>query len=81
MSAQTAFQRGVEPLIELLLPGKEDAVLSFEPDPGLVERIELLASRCTEGELTSDERAEYESYVRADMFIAALRQKAPRARR
>ena len=66
--------------MELLLPGKEETVLSYKPDAALVERIDLLASRCTEGELTPEEREEYEGYVRADMFIAILRRKAERMR-
>ena len=78
MSHQTAFQRGVVPMMDILLPGREDAVLSFKPDAALVERIDLLASRCTEGELTPEEREEYEGYVRADMFIAILRKQAER---
>ena len=80
MTKQTAFQRGIEPLIELLIDGKEDVVLSFKPDPALVERIEQLASRCTEGELTAEEREEYEGYVRANTFLGILYGKAERMR-
>ena len=58
--------------MQLLLPGKEETVLSFKADPALVEQIDLLASRCTEGELTPDEREDYEGDVRANTFIAIL---------
>jgi hypothetical protein len=71
-----AFHRGVDPLLHLLLPGKEEAVLAVEPDPGLRERIEQLASKSTEGELTSDEREEYEGYVRANKLLALFRREA-----
>ena len=40
MSAQSAFQRGVSPLLQLLLPGREDAVLSVQTDQSLRERID-----------------------------------------
>ena len=76
MSTQTAFHRGVHPLLQLLLPGKEEAVLAVQPDRALRERIEQLAAKSTEGELTAEERDEYEGYVRANKFVATLRREA-----
>jgi hypothetical protein len=76
MSAQAAFQRGVGPLLELLLPGREDAVLSVRTDQALRERIEELASKNTEGSLSTEERDEYAGYVRANKFVAVLRREA-----
>ena len=72
MSTQAAFQRGVSPLLQILLPGREDMVLSATADITLRERIEKLAAKSTEGELTEAERAEYEGYVRANKFVAVL---------
>lgn len=76
MSAQAAFQRGVGPLLSLLLPGREDAVLSVQADDSLSERIEELARKNTEGDLTAEEREEYAGYVRANKFVAVLRREA-----
>ena len=76
MSSQAAFQRGVGPLLSLLLPGREDAVLSVKADESLNERIEELATKNTEGSLTPDEREEYAGYVRANKFVAVLRREA-----
>ena len=76
MSAQTAFQRGVGPLLELLLPGREDAVLSAQTDLTLRTRIEELASKNTEDSLTPEESDEYAGYVRANKFVAVLRREA-----
>ncbi len=76
MSAQAAFQRGVHPLLQLLLPGKEDAVLAVQSDQPLRDRIEELAARNTEGLLTPEEREEYVGYVRANKFVAVLRREA-----
>lgn len=73
-----AFERGVGPLLEKILPGRLGEVLDFEPEPELRRRIEELASKSTEGELTPDERAEYEGYVRANQFLAILRREAVR---
>ena len=76
MSAQAAFHRGVQPLLQLLLPGREDAVLAAQPDQPLRERIEELAEKNTEGALTPEERDEYAGYVRANKFVAILRREA-----
>ena len=72
----TAFERGVRPLLKIVLPDKAEKVVNFRPDPALQARIEELASKSTEGELTEEEKAEYEGYVRANKFIAILRRQA-----
>ena len=72
----TAFERGVRPMLQLVLRDKADAVLNFRPDPGLQGRIEELATKSTEGELTDQERAEYKGYVQANKFIAILQRQA-----
>jgi hypothetical protein len=72
----TAFERGVRPILQIVLLDKADAVLNFRPDPALQDRIEELAAKSTEGELTDQERAEYEGYVRANKFIAILQRQA-----
>ncbi len=76
MSNRSAFQRGVGPLLRLLLAGKEDAVLAIAPDEALRKRIEALAAKSTEGELTDEERDEYAGYVQANKFVAVLRREA-----
>lgn len=77
MSADAvAFERGVSPLLEKLLPERLGDVLGFRPDPELQRRIDELAFKCTEGELTVEEKAEYEGYVRANKFVAVLRREA-----
>jgi hypothetical protein len=76
MSIQNAFHRGLAPVMQVLLHGREDLVLETRPDPALRERIDLLASKNTEGELTEHERAEFEGYVRANKFLAVLRREA-----
>lgn len=41
-------------------------------------RVEILADKCNEGELTAKERAEYEAYVQASTLIGILQAKARR---
>ena len=77
-SATSAFDRSVQPLLERLLLDRAEAVLDFRPDPALQDRIEVLARKSTEGELSDEERAEYEGYVRANRFIALLQRQARR---
>ena len=71
-----AFDRGVRPLMEIVLAGRADAIIRFRPDPQLEARIEELARKSTEGEHTDDERAEYAGYVRANKFVAILKRQA-----
>jgi len=77
MTPETAaFDRGIRPLLQMVLLDKADAVLSFRPEPELQDRIEELAAKSTEGKLTAEERAEYGGYVRANKFIAILKRQA-----
>jgi hypothetical protein len=77
-SEMAAFDRGVRPLMQILLTEKAEAVISFHADPGLQQRIDDLARRSTEGLLTESERPEYTGYVRANTFVAILQQHARR---
>jgi len=64
--------------MEIVLPGKRDAVIGFRADPQLQARIEELARKSTEGQLTEEERAEYSGFVRANKFVAILKRQASR---
>ena len=71
-----AFERGVRPVLQIVLPDKAAALLKFRPSAELQDRIEVLAGKSTEGALTEAERAEYEGYVRANKFVAVLQRLA-----
>ncbi len=77
-SETDAFQRGIGPMLQIVLPGKAEALAVLHPDAGLQERIEELAGKSTEGQLTEEEKAEYAGYVRADKFVAVLRRQVLR---
>jgi hypothetical protein len=77
--ARSAANRLLEPLARALTPGAARAVINFRADAVTQARISQLAEKCNEGELTPDERFEYEEYVRAIDFIAILQSKARRA--
>jgi uncharacterized protein YnzC (UPF0291/DUF896 family) len=63
-------------VLQIVLPEKAEAVLKFRPDPKLKARIEELAGKSTEGQLTETEKAEYAGYVRANKFVAILQRQA-----
>ena len=55
------------------------ALAGFHIDEKVQSRVDELATRCNEGRLTPDERAEYEAYVQASTLIGILQAKARRA--
>ena len=42
-----AFDRGVSPILQRILPGRVNVVLNFRPDPVLQQRVEELATKST----------------------------------
>jgi hypothetical protein len=72
----TAFDRGTDPVLQFFTIDQARSIVQYRGDPALQQRIEELAGRANEGELTPDERAEYEGYVRANKFMAILQAKA-----
>lgn len=77
-SEMAAFDRGGRPLMQVVLPEKAEAVIGFRADPELQERIEALAQKSTEGQLTEAERSKYVGYIRANKFVVILQQQARR---
>ena len=72
----TAFESALRPVLQIVLPDKAEALLKFRPSAPLLARIESLASKSTEGDLTEAEKSEYEGYVRANKFVAILQRQA-----
>ena len=52
--------------------------MAFRIDPQVLARIEVLGERANEGDLTADERSEYEALINAADIISILRLKARR---
>ncbi len=74
--ARVAFDRSVQPVLKLVPREKARQIVRFRPDPRLRARIEELADKSTEGQLSAEERSEYEGYVRANKFVAILQRQA-----
>ena len=54
------------------------SLLALRPDERTQARVEKLAEKCNEGQLTPEERSEYEAYVQASTLIGILQAKARR---
>jgi hypothetical protein len=72
-----SFDRSIDPVLDIILSvDKARTVVEYRADESLQRKIEELAGKCNEGELTEVERADYEGYVRANNFVAILQAKA-----
>lgn len=71
-----AFDRATDGVLQFFTRQQAQALVQYRGDESLRQRIQELAERNTEGELTDSELAEYEGYVRANKFIATLQAKA-----
>jgi hypothetical protein len=71
-----ALDRLVGTLSECLTPESARRLLALKVDPKLQDRVDYLAGRCSQGLLTSEERAEYGDYVTFGTFVAILKSKA-----
>ncbi len=75
-TANEGLDRLLDPLSEWLTPAAARRLVDFRADAATQARIEELATKCNEGELTAKERREYESFVRAIHLISILQSKA-----
>lgn len=71
-----AFERGTDPILQFFTVDQARGLVQYRGDAEMHNRIEELAAKANEGELTAEERAEYEGYVRANKFMAVLQAKA-----
>jgi hypothetical protein len=67
-----------EPLSRCLDAESAQRISEFRVDPEVQARVDVLAVKANQGELTGDERAEYEAFINASDFISILKLKARR---
>ena len=70
------LDRVLDPLRQNLTPDAARALVALRLDEAAQTRMEELASRNTEGQLTSQERMEYEAWVSACDLVTILQTKA-----
>jgi hypothetical protein len=78
MNRTTTLDRLVEPVVRILTPEVARALIQLRADPELQARMDELAEKCNEGQLTSEEREEYETSVRFANYLAIIQAKARR---
>jgi hypothetical protein len=66
----------LEPVSSSLNADAARRLIGLKADRKTQKRVAKLAAKCNEGELTADEREEYQIYVMAGEFIAILQAKA-----
>ncbi len=70
------LNRLLDPLGQLLSPEVARRLVDYRFDAKSQTRIDKLARKCNEGQLTDGERCKYETYVQTLDFIAILQAKA-----
>ncbi len=76
MSTTTILGRLLDPVASSLTPETAQQVVDFRADEQTQARIDELAERCNEGELTPEERREYDRYISAIDVVTVLQAKA-----
>ena len=74
--ANGILDRFLDPLSDCLTPAMARRLVSFRADSATQARVEELADKCSEGQLSPKERREYAAYVRAIHLISILQSKA-----
>ena len=70
------LDRWLDPVGRALNPDAARQLLDLRADDDTQRRVEELADRNTEGQLTEDERSEYQALVAASELVAVLQAKA-----
>jgi hypothetical protein len=78
METTAVIDRVFEPISRCLTPAVARRIVKLRADPKLDARIHELAEKANEGQLSTAERAEYDTYVRAIHFFTVLQSKARR---
>jgi len=66
----------LEPVARCFTPDVARQIIELRADPALQTRLDSLAGKANEGELTENDREQYEAYVEAIDIIAILQAKA-----
>jgi len=72
----SVLDRLLDPVSRCLTTESARALVELRTDPVAQERVAELAEKCNEGQLTPEERGEYETYVHVGNILAILQAKA-----
>ena len=68
----------LEPITRAFSRDVAEALVKLKASPSAQARISELAEKCNEGQITTEERREYETYVHVGNLIGILQAKARR---
>ena len=74
--ALDVFTESLAPVEDCLNSESAAALLDMPANPRIQERVDELAGKCNDGQLTPAERSEYEALIWADHFLGILQAKA-----
>ena len=75
-SIPAVLERLAAPVIRCLTPDVARELVKLHIDRKTQAHLDNMAEKCTDGRLTSEERAEYQTYVAAIDFLTILQIKA-----
>jgi hypothetical protein len=70
------LSRILDPIAECFTPEVARKVAEIKADPSVQQRIDELAEKANEGQLTESETAEYDAYIQAMDVLAVIQAKA-----
>jgi len=76
MGATHVLDRLLDPVGDFLTPEVARRLVAYRADAATQTRIDELAEKCNEGQLSQAERREYETYISAIDFVTFLQAKA-----
>ena len=76
MSRINVLDHFLDPLGVMFTPEVAQQVVAFRVDASTQARIDALADKCTEGQLTAAEGEQYDTYLMAIDFLTVLQAKA-----
>lgn len=72
----TVLDEVLDPVAHCFTPDVARRIVAWQADPKLQLRLDELAAKANEGELTDQEREQYDAYVEAIDLISILQAKA-----
>lgn len=76
MNLTSALDRLLDPLLAALTPEVAQKVVQLRADDELQARLDELAAKSNEGQLTADEEREYDGYLRGLTIVSVFQAKA-----
>jgi len=78
LSGSATIDRVMNNVGDTMTPDFARRIVALQPDPELDERLDYLSARSEAGELTEEERAEYESVILMGDLISLMKRRAKR---